>query len=316
MKCIICDSQTRERPEALYDDRYGYRGVFPVHECLACGHVSLKAQFTDTELSRLYSAYYPRSSFKVEDHRPHEEVSGFSAWLNGAQSAAFRWVPKKARVLDIGCGFGETLGYHQRRGCEVYGVEADENIRRVADKYGYSVHVGLFDPSNYPEETFDYVTMDQVMEHVQRPVTILQGIAKVLRPGGVAILSVPNAHGWGAKLFGRRWIHWHAPYHLQFYSIQSMQEAVNKSGLKLERTLTRTTSSWLHYQWIHLLAYPEEGTPSIFWAKNGAFTVRQKVVIKLLILLRYMRVDHLLTRLLDVLGVGDNRIFFLKKNDG
>ncbi len=38
-------------------------------------------------------------------------------------------MPRNVRVLDIGCGFGESLGYYEARGCEAYGVEADENTR-------------------------------------------------------------------------------------------------------------------------------------------------------------------------------------------
>ncbi len=312
MKCIICSAETKQLPRARYDDRYGYRGYFPLTECCSCGHISLLAEFSDTELADLYSTYYPRSALTIEDHHPHVEVSGFIAWLNGAMSAAFRWVPKNVRVLDIGCGFGETLGYHKKRGCEVFGVEADENIRRVADKYGYTVHIGLFDSKNFPHNSFDYVTMDQVMEHVQQPVKVLEGIARVLRPGGVAILSVPNAHGWGARLFGHRWIHWHAPYHMQFYSVRSINEAVSRSGLKIERTMTRTTSSWIHYQWIHLLTYPPEGSPSKFWAKNGTYTTSQKMAIRLLIMINSIGVNHILTRLFDFIGIGDNKIIFLK----
>jgi SAM-dependent methyltransferase len=78
----------------------------------------------------------------LEDYKPHEDLSGFKAWLNGAYSSPFRWVPKNVRVLDIGCGFGESLGYYKAQGCETYGVEVDENIRRVAENFGYNVHDG------------------------------------------------------------------------------------------------------------------------------------------------------------------------------
>ena len=142
---------------------------------------------------------------------------------------------------------------------------------------------------------------------------MLSGIAQVLKPGGVAILTTPNAEGWGAKLFGRRWINWHAPYHLQFFTIRSMQLAAEQAGLVVERAITITPSAWLHFQWIHLLTCPPEGTPSVFWAPGGHWGFMQKVVLKALSIVHMCKINHVLTRLFDVFGWGDNRLFFLRK---
>jgi 2-polyprenyl-3-methyl-5-hydroxy-6-metoxy-1,4-benzoquinol methylase len=313
VNCPICKSEDCRQIATRYDDRYGYPDEYPLFSCGDCGHIFLKVTFTADEIQTLYSQYYPRSSFSIEDHRPHREESGVTAWLDGSQSAAFRWVPRSVRVLDIGCGFGETLGYYQARGCEVLGVEADQNIRRVAEKFGYKVHVGLFDASLYPADSFDYVTMDQVIEHVQDPRAVLHGVARVLKRGGLAILTTPNVEGWIRRLFGRRWINWHAPYHLQFFTTRSMTLAASEAGLVLESTITTTASAWLHFQWIHLFTCPAIGSRSAFWAQSGVYALHEKLIIKALSLINYLKVNHLLMRLLDGIGKGDNRIYFLRK---
>ena len=250
----------------------------------------------------------------IESYKPHSERGGYSAWFNGLKSSAFRWVPKNIRVLDIGCGFGQSLGYHLARGCDVYGVEADENIRRVISKFGFKVHVGLFDDGNYEANSFDYVTMDQVVEHVTNPVSTLKGVARILKPGGTAILSTPNAQGWGAKVFGKGWINWHTPYHLQFFSKRSIELAAKQAGLILVEVKTITNSEWLFYQWIHLVMYPKLSEPSSFWSPDkGRLTVSQKFSIKVLSLIHRTKINHLLTRFFDGLGYGDNFVFVLKK---
>jgi 2-polyprenyl-3-methyl-5-hydroxy-6-metoxy-1,4-benzoquinol methylase len=297
-----------------YDDRYGYHGVFPLLKCQNCGHAFLQGEFPTEVLRNLYSNYYPRSKFDLESYQPYKEASGFGAWLDGEKSSTFRWVPCNVRVLDIGCGFGESLGYHQARGCDVYGVEADENIRRVVEKFGYKVHVGLFDPSVYEANFFDYVTLSQVIEHVTAPVQTLRGIAQVLKPGGVAILSTPNANGWGARLFGQRWINWHAPYHLQFFTHRSMQLAAEQAGLVVEKTTTITPSAWLHFQWIHLLSCPPEGNPSVFWMQDSKWCFMQRIALKLISITARCKINHLATRIFDAMGVGDNRLYFLRKS--
>lgn len=228
--------------------------------------------------------------------------------------SAYCWVPKNVRILDIGCGFGETLGYHKSRGCEVYGVDADENVRRVADKFGFKVHVGLFDPNNYEPNYFDYVTMDQVIEHVTDPLATMRGIATVLRGGGRAILSTPNVGGWGARLFRRRWINWHAPYHLQHFSRRSMTIAAAQAGLAVERAMTITSSEWLCYQWIHLFTFPKMGEPSLFWSPKGKGREKAQTRLKMFARVHRTKVDHIVTRLFDFLDIGDNYVYFLRKN--
>jgi SAM-dependent methyltransferase len=314
-ECPICaGADTRER-FTLYDDRYGFPGQFPLFECGACGHAFLgNASFSDEQIGRLYSDYYPRRSMQVEDYRPHAARAGLAAWLDGARASAFRWVPGNVRVLDIGCGFGEALGYHAARGCEVWGVESDENIRRIADLRGFNVHVGVFDPKEFPPDYFDVVTLDQVIEHMRDPIVTLAGVKAVLKPGGIAILSTPNAAGWGARVFGRRWINWHAPYHLQFFTRRSMQFAARRVGLEADVLGTVTSSEWLRYQWIHLATLPGTGQPSRFWARHGRTSeLPERIALQIASLLHRTRVNHLVTRLFDAFGIGDSQLFVLRR---
>lgn len=314
MNCPICKKKQTSVVAQLYDDRYGYPGQFTLMLCQDCGHVFLECDFTPAQLSELYTDYYPRRTFDVSQFKPHAEAACMTAWFNGLNGSAFRSVPSNVRVLDVGCGFGQSLGYHTARGCDVYGVEADENIRRVADKFGFKVHVGLFDDRLYEAGFFDYVTMDQVIEHVNDPVSTLRGVSRILKPGGTAIFSTPNARGWGAKLFGRRWINWHAPYHVQFFSRHSLQLAAEKSGLVVSEVKTITNSEWLYYQWIHFLTYPKPGEPSFFWfPSHQQRTLRESRILRVLGLIHRIKINHLLTRFFDSCGWGDNYVFVLKK---
>jgi 2-polyprenyl-3-methyl-5-hydroxy-6-metoxy-1,4-benzoquinol methylase len=311
--CPICNGTPEKFPFSLFDDRYGYPGTYSAGQCTRCGHIFLLASFTAEELTEMYTRYYPRSSYDIQSHKPHSEAHGFRTWLSGDNCHAFRWVPRNVRVLDIGCGFGETLGYHQARGCDVYGVEADENIRRVAERYGYKVRVGLFDPSHYEEDFFDYVTMDQVIEHVQDPVSTLKGICRILKPGGTAILTTPNANGWGRRLCGRKWINWHVPYHVQFFSRSSMTVAAEKAGLALERSFEITPVLWIYFQCAHILTHPKPGNPSVLWTPGLQPTLGEKIGLRLPYIPHFSGANHLLTRLLDAVGLGDDSLYFLKK---
>ncbi|MBE0568272.1 MAG: class I SAM-dependent methyltransferase [Deltaproteobacteria bacterium] len=297
----------------MHDDRHGYPGMFNLYICNLCRHKTLDANFDANSIARLYNDYYPRSSFNLENYQPYTEATGIRAWLDGSRSAAFVWVPGNVRILDIGCGYGETLGYHQSRGCDAYGVEVDENIRRIAEKFGYKIHIGLFDPKIYPPDYFDYVTMDQVIEHVSDPIQTLKDIASILKPGGTLIIGTPNSNGLGSKILRNYWLHWHAPYHLHLFSRKSMALAANHAGLELIKERTITNSYWLHLQWCHLITYPELGKPSVYWSPNSNKTLIAHVFLKLINILNIFKINQLLTRIVDSQNLGDNYLFILKK---
>jgi len=313
MKCLVCKSSNTVPKQKLRDDRYGYPGLFELTMCRNCGHAFLKSNFSSNQLTQLYSNYYPRSVFSLEKYHAHEEKKGFISWFDGSRSSAHSWVPRNVRILDIGCGFGESLGYHKARGCDVYGVEADKNILRVADKYGFKVHTGLFNPNIYEPDFFDYVTMNQVIEHVTDPLKTLHGVANILKTGGKTVITTPNAQGWGAKVFANLWINWHAPYHLQFFSKKSMQIAAKKNGFHVIKTLTITSSEWLNYQWMHLITYPNLGKPSAFWSNHKKPNVYEKILLIFFTLFHKSKINHFLTRFLDTIEIGDNFLFILEK---
>lgn len=310
-KCLVCRYSLQVFLSNLFDDRYGYPGSYSLLQCQRCGHLVLDKFFSPDQLRKLYTDYYPRSSLDLESYCPATRSKGVLGWLKGEKRSAYQWVPEKVRVLDIGCGFGQTLGYHESRGCLAYGVEADENIKRVADRHGFKVHVGLFDPDLYEVDFFDYVTMDQVIEHDQDLMRDLSGIHRILKKDGKLILSTPNAFGWGAKLFGRRWINWHIPYHYNFISQHSMDLLAEQIGFEVEKTVTLTHSSWLYYQLCHLVNYPRAGEKSSFWQPKR--TIINKLTCSPFTLMHKLYILAIITRIFDMLNLGDNMLIVLKK---
>jgi 2-polyprenyl-3-methyl-5-hydroxy-6-metoxy-1,4-benzoquinol methylase len=312
MTCLVCTGPTRA-VGTRFDDRYGYPGRYELLGCLSCGHAQLSVSMTEAELGRLYTEFYPRSTFRLEDWCPPREEDGFRSWWRGLRASAFRWVPPNVRVLDIGCGFGESLGYHKARGCDAHGVEADANILRVAQRFDLNVRHGLFDPEHYERDSFDAVTLDQVIEHVAAPLSVLRGVNAVLKPGGILVLSTPNVGGWGARVFGSRWIHWHAPYHQQFFSRASMGRIASEAGFDLREVRTVTNSAWLGFQWGHLLTFPKPGVPSPYWSSSVQRTHFQRIALKFLRAIDLLGINAALTRLADAFGLGDNAVYVLTK---
>jgi SAM-dependent methyltransferase len=309
--CPVCRARTRVVAEGLYDDRYGYPDVFAQFECDACGHRTIPTNFSSDDLTRLYTQYYPRGNFDLDQFRPEIEKKGFFSWLAGDRSSAFRWVPRNVRVLDIGCGLGTTLAYHRNRGCHATGIEADANVQAVASRYGLDIKQGVFDGSQFESASFDFVTLDQVAEHVVDPHVLLKGVARVLKPGGTAIITTPNPKSFGVRLFGRKWINWHVPYHIQFYTPKSLALVAEEAGLKLVRHKTITPTVWQLFQWYHVLAFPVRGGRHPFWTTGQAPAPRWKRAV--VALLKELDIHVWVSRALDLIGMGDNHVFILRK---
>lgn len=312
MNCPICESSHVKLFMKLYDDRYGYPGVFDLLKCNNCDHKFLDARFNEEELTSLYTNYYPRSERNIDSFKPLEYTKNFHSWFNG-EYRAYAAVPPNVRVLDIGCGFGESLGYHKNRGCEVHGVEADENIKRTAEKFGFNVKVGVFDAKNYSLNYFDFITMDQVIEHLTDPHKTLKGVNSILKMGGYFVFTTPNSNGWGSKVFKEKWINWHVPYHLQHFSKKSFRLLAEKNKFKIVTIETITSSEWFKYQMYHNSVFPENGKKAPFWNINVPITENQNLEILKVNKLNRYKYHHLVTRLFDSLGWGDNYLVSMQK---
>ena len=279
-KCLICNGKTKSL-HSLYDDRYGYPGTFRYLECIKCCHIFLETPIPDDKLSDLYEQYYPRKEIKVENFKPREERKPIDLWLSGLLASAYRWVPKNCKVLDVGCGMGESVTYHRARECQAYGIDLDENILKIKEVYGLNLKHGLFNNASYPNERFDYITLDQVLEHSSDPISLMKNIKYSLSDTGKCVIAFPNAFGLSRMLLKKKWLNWHCPYHVNFYSKESFRIICQKSGFKVLKRMHITNTLWYYYQILHCLYYPEEGKKSGFWAKdcyNVALEVLQKVV--------------------------------------
>jgi 2-polyprenyl-3-methyl-5-hydroxy-6-metoxy-1,4-benzoquinol methylase len=107
---------------------------------------------------------------------------------------------KGKRILDVGCGTGTMLGYLARYG-EAQGMDADEEAIRFCNERGVT-NVQLVPAGEMPFEdnTFDVVTMLDVLEHIDDDRGTLGDLYRVLKPGGSLLISVPAYKFlWGAQ---------------------------------------------------------------------------------------------------------------------
>jgi SAM-dependent methyltransferase len=206
---------------------------FEIRQCRACG---LALTWPPPSASAL-EAYYPAGYYgRSADRR-------FPWIVEATQGLLYRWRARMVeglagapgRVLDVGCGRGQLLAAFRCRGWSVEGTERSASAARVArDVVGVPVHIGALDALALPSHRFDAVVLWHVLEHVAEPAPLLAEVARVLRPGGVCLVGVPNFASPEAQLSQGGWFHLDVPRHVVQFTPETLRALLAEVGL-LER---------------------------------------------------------------------------------
>ncbi len=245
--CILCGSRT----QFLFINRdrlHAIPGTFRVVRCTNCGTMQLDPVPAMKDVAR----YYPSTYHAYARYDPGARKERFAVWLyklyfkpGGNPLLKLLFLPFKhllrgthvisgAKILDVGCGNGSFLSKMQAAGMDAHGVEFSPDGAKEAQRRGLNVKCGTLEQQKHPSNSFDVVTLNHVFEHVPNPVGTLREIKRILKPGGRAIIAVPNARSLAAKLFGRYWAALDTPRHLSVHTPKAMRIAAKKTGLALK----------------------------------------------------------------------------------
>ena len=98
----------------------------------------------------------------------------------------------KGRILDIGCNYGDFHKFVTERGKEVDGEVYGLDIQ--VTNYRENMVKGDAHFLPFKDESFDSVFAGEIIEHLHNPTMFLREIERVLKKGGIAIITTPNIH--------------------------------------------------------------------------------------------------------------------------
>lgn len=187
--CPLCNG----REVGVYHDQ-GYRRVV---RCRSC-----RFTFTDPLPTRERKIEIERQAYRGEllpevadffqnchrDFRDDPVIRGFRDALD--------WIAAnrgKGKLLDVGPGTGIFLHLAREKGWQPHGIDVcPESAEKAKAEFDIRVDVGDFERFAYAPESFDAVTMLDVLEHTVDPLSFLRRAFEVLKPGGVLYVAVPN----------------------------------------------------------------------------------------------------------------------------
>ena len=242
MACRECQSlYLRERPDRASIGQY-YRTYYTHSDGSRSANIS-GINVGSAVLRRLANSW---RNFRYGTQR--ESLGVLGTFLMVVLQPLRRWIDAESRhlpsakarrpgfrVLDIGCGDGRFVRFAGECGCASVGMEVDPVAVEAARASGLDVRLG--DAQRAIEifgiESFDYITLSHVIEHVFEPRETLRNLRQLLRPGGRAWIETPNPDSFGHTVFGDRWRDLDPPRHLCLLSEFALRNAAENAGLEL-----------------------------------------------------------------------------------
>ena len=279
--CYICGARGELLYQHLRDHLFSILGEWDIKKCpnSRCGLVWLDPLPIEEDIGKAYSNYYThnesvrghvvygkyrlflkqlfgyfKQGYLAERYNYKDEINVIQKLLSyglyiypsltKSLSRGVRYVKHvpKGKLLDVGCGNGSYIQYMQSLGWEVRGIDFDSEAVSNARSKGLNVNTGDLEQCLYLDNTFDVITINHVIEHVPKPLDLLQECRRILKRGGKLVIATPNAASWGHSLYGLDWRGLEPPRHLHIFTPVSLAYLIEQAGLQLGRLKTQAGS--------------------------------------------------------------------------
>lgn len=222
---------------------------WPMKQCAGCSMIYLEKTWS---LDVLYEEFAWEESVEVECKR-RAEMRG----LERKFSKRFRKVrnallPRKnaaklimqyahqGNVLDVGSGSGHHL-MQLSSAYTPYGIEISTNavkagISSVQERGGDLVNKdALGGMETFEDNFFTGIIMRSFLEHDIRPKEILLEAQRILKPGGIIVIKVPNYGCVNRMVMGKKWCGFRFPEHVNYFTPNSLKRLAFQTGLNIKR---------------------------------------------------------------------------------
>ncbi len=235
-KCLVCGSASFE-PFLVCKDYTVSQEQFNIVSCKGCGFKFTNSRPDNAVLGDYYKAesYVSHTNSKkgivnklyhaVRNHTLKSKIQMVSGYVS------------RGTILDYGCGTGMFLSTINKAGWETFGMEPDDNARKMASEQGLNVFSDKDRVNTYvTDKKFNAITLWHVLEHVTDMPETLSFFKNKLNKDGVLIVAVPNHASYDAAYYKEFWAAYDVPRHLHHFDIKSMTSLVEQAGFKLQET--------------------------------------------------------------------------------
>lgn len=236
-KCLVCGSNSFE-PFLVCKDHTVSQENFSIVSCKSCSFKFTNPRPEDSVIGNYYKAesYVSHTNTKkgivnrlyhmVRSHTLRKKLSLVSSYVS------------RGTILDYGCGTGMFLDTCKKAGWEVFGMEPDDDARKIASGLGLNLFSDKVRIDTYiTDKKFSAITLWHVLEHVTDMSETLSFFKSRLDKNGVLVIAVPNHVSYDAQHYKENWAAYDVPRHLHHFELKSMKSLLENNGFKLKQTL-------------------------------------------------------------------------------
>ncbi len=220
-------------------------------QCNDCAFLYVSARPTDDDLTLLYDDEYFASedlSTCLEFRRPV-----FRQCLTVLDELC----ADRGRLLDIGCGTGEFLEDARKCGWQAEGLESSRSAAEYArDKKNLPVHHATLQTAPFPLQSFDIVTLLDVLEHLRRPREEMLRVNGLLKKEGIVVVRLPNTnfHLFKCRICHVLRVHDYGlqmKYHLNHFTPATIKKLLRSTGFEPLRVDVGASETIAHAPWLN-----------------------------------------------------------------
>jgi len=245
--CPLCNSKKVSLIYKNWDKNLGIKKYFNLYSCQDCNCFFLNPFPSKEEISSFYpkEKYYSLGKIDRDSRKTRLKIKLNKVYFGGgnisekilfspiAFLARGTKIKKGIKLLDIGSGSGQFLYEMKKLGLDVYGLEPGNFNETESKKESLRIEKSTLEKTKYKKESFDLITLNHVLEHIENPFKNLKKIKTLLKKEGVFIVGVPNSRSLAHFIFRKNWYQLDFPRHLINYSNKNLKTILEKSGFKI-----------------------------------------------------------------------------------
>lgn len=159
----------------------------------------------------------------------------------------------RGKLLDVGCSMGLFLELAQEAGFDSSGIDVSEYALRQAKKrFAGQVWRTELAKANFPNRSFDVITLFDVLEHLQDPRRELKKAQQLLKDDGILVFETGNLESFWARRLGRNWHFFAPPQHLYAFGASHLETLLDQAGFTI--ALLTPHNKWITLRYLLHLA--------------------------------------------------------------
>lgn len=224
MKCILCGTQL---------EKYLFKNGFWIYQCPECAlaQTDLKKDYPQF-VKEFYSQGYYEGDSSRSAYADYEKDKPYIIRNMKKFLSFFRKYKPSGTLLDVGCAYGYFVEMAKASGYDAFGFDPSTHAANKAKKLVGSSYFqeATIQTAMYPKNSFDIITLFDVFEHLQDPVSDMKKLNSLLKKDGVIIIATGNTQSLASRLMKRRWTFYIPPQHIFFFNRINVSTLLHETG--------------------------------------------------------------------------------------